>query len=149
MNITLYKTASPKKAVTKTLTAGITKTNCSFRTGDTPNDRDPVIVVGMPLNELTAYNYCEIPAFSAFYFIKDRIALTSATTALIMHKDVLMTYDSGIRSHSAYVSRQETERTQFANDPLFKTTEEEIVYAEEFPTATNFTTDFILAVAGE
>lgn len=148
MNIVLYKTASPKKTVTKTLTNAITLSNCSFRTNDTPNDRDPVVVISSPISDLVKYNYCYIPAFSAYYFIRDRVARSASTTELVMHKDVLMTFDAGIRSHSAYVSRQETQRTQYANDPQFKTTDKEIVLADEFFSAT-VSTDFILAVAGE
>ena len=105
MTITLYSTASSAKTVTKTLSNATNYTG-AFRQGEQPSDRDPVIVVQTARTSLTTFNYAYIPAFEAYYFIRDRKAVGQNTTELVMHKDVLMTYDAGIRGNSAIISRQ-------------------------------------------
>lgn len=105
MTITLYSTASPAKTVTKTLSSATEYTG-AFRQGEQPSDRDPIVVVQTARNNLTAFNYAYIPSFGAYYFIRDRRAVGQNTTELVMHKDVLMTFDSGIRANSAIINRQ-------------------------------------------
>ena len=105
MRITLYSTSSGHKEVTKNLS---NETNYvgAFRQGENPSDRDPIIRVSTARNNLTSFNYAYIPLFGAYYFIRDRIAVTAETTELILHKDVLMTYATGIRNQSAIIMRQ-------------------------------------------
>lgn len=105
MTITLYSTASPPKAVTKSLTNSKACTG-AFRDGDSPTDRSPVITVQGARNTLNSYNYAYIPDFGAYYFILEKKAVSSATTELVLKKDVLMTFKDGIRSHSAIINRQ-------------------------------------------
>ena len=149
MTVTLYKTNSPKKTVTKNLSDANQLNNCSFRKGDLPDDRDPVIVVNSSYTTVIQYNYVYIPSFSAYYFILDRRAVTNETTELILHKDVLMTFDASIRQHTALVRRQSSERQQYARDDMYKTIDKEIVFAEEFGNMNTISCDFILAVAGD
>ena len=105
MTITLYTTASPAKTVTKTLTNNTDYTG-AFRQGEQPSDRDPVVVVQASRTSLSSFNYAYISAFGAYYFIRERRAVGQSTTELVMHKDVLMTYDAGIRGNSAVINRQ-------------------------------------------
>lgn len=105
MKITLYSTSSSAKTVTKTLT-NATEYTGAFRQGEQPSDRDPVVVVQTARSNLSSFNYAHIPAFDAYYFIRDRRAVGQSTTELVMHKDVLMTYDDGIRGNSAVINRQ-------------------------------------------
>lgn len=103
--VSLYQMSDSAKTVSKTLGSAKTATG-AFRNGDYPSDRDPVIVVEGAINTLTSYNYAYIPPFNAYYFIRERVGLTAQTTQLTLHKDVLMTFDSGIRAHSAVINRQ-------------------------------------------
>lgn len=105
MRITLYSMSSGHKEVTKNL-SNATNYDGAFRQGENPSDRDPIIRVSTARNNLASFNYAYIPLFSAYYFIRDRIAVTAETTELILHKDVLMTYATGIRNQSAIISRQ-------------------------------------------
>lgn len=105
MKITLYSTSSSAKTVTKTLSNATNYTG-AFRQGEQPSDRDPVVVVQTARSNLSSFNYAHIPAFDAYYFIRDRRAVGQSTTELVMHKDVLMTYDAGIRGNSAVINRQ-------------------------------------------
>ena len=105
VSIQLYKMSDPVNKVTKTL--GTAKTvSGAFRPNETPSDRDPVIIIESAIDTLTEYNYAYIADFGAYYFIRERKAMSAATTLLTLHKDVLQTYDSSIRTHTAIISRQ-------------------------------------------
>lgn len=103
MNIILGVTDAPPKQVSKTMTGTHTYEG-AFRDGDSPSDRDPVIVVNISMTTALTYNYAEI--FGAYYFIKDRKALTQTTTEITFHKDVLNTFDEGIRNQTCVIDRQ-------------------------------------------
>ena len=148
MTVTLYKTASSKATVSKVLTDANQRSG-SFRKNDIPNDRDPVVIVDLDITTTRAYNYCYVSAFDAYYYVRDREALSNETTQLTLHKDVLKTFDSAIRSHTALVKRQESVRQQYAEDPMYKTIDSEIVYADAFGSINTVPCDFILAVAGD
>lgn len=105
MTITLYSTSSPAKTVTKQLSNAKQCTG-AFRDRDNPSDRNPVIVIEGARNTLNSYNYAYIPDFGAYYFIREKNAVSANTTELIMKKDVLMTFDVGIRNQSAIINRQ-------------------------------------------
>lgn len=105
MTITLYSTSSPAKTVTKQLSNAKQCTG-AFRGRDNPSDRNPVIVIEGARNTLNSYNYAYIPDFGAYYFIREKNAVSANTTELIMKKDVLMTFDAGIRNQSAIINRQ-------------------------------------------
>lgn len=105
MTITLYSTSSPAKTVTKQLSNAKQCTG-AFRNKDNPSDRNPVIVIEGARNTLNSYNYAYIPDFGAYYFIREKNAVSANTTELIMKKDVLMTFDDGIRNQSAIINRQ-------------------------------------------
>ena len=103
MNIKLGVTSAPPKQVSKTMTDPQTYTG-AFRDGDSPSDRDPVIVVNVPITTALTYNYAEI--FGSYYFIKDRKAVTQTSTEITFHKDVLNTFSTGIRTHTCIIDRQ-------------------------------------------
>lgn len=105
MTITLYSTSSPAKTVTKQLSNAKQCTG-AFRDRDNPSDRNPVIIIEGARNTLNSYNYAHIPDFGAYYFIREKNAVSANTTELIMKKDVLMTFDAGIRNQSAIILRQ-------------------------------------------
>ena len=153
MKITLYSTSSGHKEVTKRL-SDETDYIGAFRQGENPSDRDPVIRVTEARNNLTSFNYAYIPLFGAYYFIRDRIAVTAETTELIMHKDVLMTYATGIRNQSAIIIRQAS--SSVANIELQDTNlvvERTYLDAKEFSLINGqrpmLDSKFVLAVTGK
>lgn len=105
MTINLYSTSSPKENVTKQLGAAKSCVG-AFRSGEVPSDRDPVIIVQAARSTLTSYNYAYIADFGAYYYIREKKAVSAETTELVMHKDVLMTFSTGIRNQSAIINRQ-------------------------------------------
>lgn len=105
MTITLYSTASPKKNVTKQLLSAKACTG-SFRNKENPSDRNPVIIINAARSTLNSYNYAYIPDFNAYYYITEKKAVTAETSEIVMRKDVLMTFSTGIRNQSAIIHRQ-------------------------------------------
>lgn len=145
MNITLGTTTAPKKQVSKTLSNGVQYAG-AFRNGDVPSDRDPVIIVNVPIGTAMTYNYAQI--FGQYYFIRERKAVTATSTEITFHKDVLNTFSSGIRSHTCIIDRQESENVgdYDIDDAAFvvKRSELEII---DFPNLSH-TMSFVLATAG-
>ena len=103
-------------------TAGISELNysgcCSaisvphtgaFRKGDTPSITDPAIIVGVSALSLKNCNYVHIAEFDRFYFVTGIIALTSETTLLLLHVDVLNSFWDSIKNISAYIGRMDDE----------------------------------------
>lgn len=110
MTVTLYSTSSSANTVTKVLSDEMTVTGGNaFRTDDSPSDRNPTITILAARETLNSYNYVYIADFAAYYFIRDRIAVTAQTTKLILKKDVLFTYADGIKSNRGMIVRQAEE----------------------------------------
>jgi hypothetical protein len=148
MTITLYSTSSPAKTVTKQLSNAKQCTG-AFRNKDNPSDRNPVIVIEGARNTLNSYNYAYIPDFGAYYFIREKNAVSANTTELIMKKDVLMTFDAGIRNQSAIINRQAS--SSYSDVDLDD--EMLVVKRSELETLTlsnygNHTATIVLAVSG-
>lgn len=148
MTITLYSTSSPAKTVTKQLSNAKQCTG-AFRDRDNPSDRNPVIVIEGARNTLNSYNYAYIPDFGAYYFIREKNAVSANTTELIMKKDVLMTFDDGIRNQSAIINRQAS--SSYSDVDLDD--EMLVVKRSELETLTlsnygNHTATIVLAVSG-
>jgi len=110
MTVTLYTTSSSTNTVEKVLSNAKALTGGNaFRTDDSPSDRNPTITVLAARNTLNTYNYVYIEDFGAYYFIRDKIAVTAQTTKLILKKDVLYTYAAGIKSNRGMIVRQAEE----------------------------------------
>lgn len=107
MTVKLYSTSSSTNTVTKVLSEERVLTGGNaFRTDDSPSDRNPTITVLAARDTLNSYNYVRIEDFGAYYFIRDKIAVTAQTTKLILKKDVLFTYATGIKSNKGMIVRQ-------------------------------------------
>lgn len=108
MEIHLYKTASPKKQVTKSLSnlltlEGTLRDECEVVA--------PTVVVEGDTDIMT-YNYAFIPVFGRYYYVKPK-ALRTSVFQLSLSVDVLMSFNTEIRSNSAIIDR--TEVSTFAN----------------------------------
>lgn len=69
---------------------------------------DPVFLVKAGLDELAGVNYATVPDLNRRYFIRDIVSVTSALTEIHAHIDVLTTYATRIRSHTAIVDRSQS-----------------------------------------
>lgn len=106
VRLTLYNVSDSPKTVSKTLGSGVDYDGAFTSDSDNPSDRDPIIRIGVTRASLGSLNYAYIPDFGAYYFIKEKRAVHGTMTELVMHKDVLKTFDAGIRAHDAIIRRQ-------------------------------------------
>lgn len=98
----LYTYSSPKIQVTKSLTF-VKSGTIKFQNPIT--HRDLVISMVINANEYT-FNYVYLSVLNRFYYIIDT-SMMNDIASLTLHEDVLMSWDSLIRSQSAYVTRQQ------------------------------------------
>ena len=145
MTIKLYTNLSDKVVVDKNITqigsdiTGTLREGCSII--------DPIIKFeGTVGTNLTSANYAYITEFGRYYYITN-IKCVGKLFEVQMHVDVLKTYDAGIRSNSAVISRQERNYNLYLQDGVFKTYSQPHIQVAQFPTGfSDF--EFIFSVAG-
>lgn len=91
----LSKSISTVRTIT-----GVLKDECSIV--------DPVILVKAGVDSIVGINYLTLPSLNRSYFVTDFVSKTSNLTEIYCHIDVLSTYRSQIRAHTAILARAET-----------------------------------------
>lgn len=90
----LYKTLDTSTAITRT---GTLRRGTSIIT--------PTIDVQTDLATFKSYNYCYIPDFHRYYFIMDRVSVSSSLIRLTMNCDTLRSYNYRIDKSHCYIQR--------------------------------------------
>lgn len=90
----LYKTLDTSTAITRT---GTLRRGTSIIT--------PSIDVQTDLKTFKSYNYCYIPDFHRYYFIMDRVLISSSLIRLTMNCDTLRSYNYRIDKSHCYIER--------------------------------------------
>lgn len=90
----LYKTLDTSTAITRT---GALRRGTSIIT--------PSIDVQTDLATFKSYNYCYIPDFHRYYFIMDRVSVSSSLIRLTMNCDTLRSYNYRIDKSHCYIER--------------------------------------------
>lgn len=133
----LYTTLSERTALDKTF-----ETAHSELSGTLINDSNvinPSILVHVPADTLSRYNYMVISAFNRRYFITEITALTADTSIVSGHVDVLSTYKGAIRDLEAVIARQENKYNLYIDDNLFKVDTRTIIQTVQFDKGGHFT----------
>ena len=145
-SITLKKCNCANYVVTKTFASGSTTTTFHFK--EEQSVLDPVILIGTSEN-LTQYNYAEIPDFNRKYFITDIKLVRENLYEVSLHVDVLGTYDSQIRGVKADIKRQENKFNTYLDDPEFHIYNNSFIQVQKF-SGSVLTKDLnrVLVVAG-
>lgn len=115
MNITLYNTTDDKRKLNKVLTSDITL-DCSFY--DSCNILSPKILLEYN-SSVFSKNYCYIPEFYRYYFIKNATVDAGGRIILECDIDPLYTYRSAISLLNVTVTRNENAGRTFLVDPLW------------------------------
>lgn len=113
MNITFYNNTSPKLALDKTLTNATTLTGtlreqCSLI--------DPVINVEYA--NVFNFNYCYIPEFGRYYFIKEVTSVRNGLWRVVMHVDVRSSFKTEIRNNEPILERSQNLYNLYLPDDL-------------------------------
>ena len=111
MEIRLYSSSDETNKIDKTLTNEIVL-NGTLK--DETSVINPIILI--EANNLTQYNYCYIPLFKRYYFIKDITVVRNNLFRLFLDIDVLMSYKNEILNLDCIVNKQENNSTPYIND---------------------------------
>lgn len=143
MEIRLYNSSDETNKINKTLLNEIVL-NGTLK--DETSVVNPIILI--EANNLTQYNYCYIPLFKRYYFIKDITVVRNKLFRIFLDIDVLMSYKNDILNLDCIVNKQENNSTPYIND------NSRIYENRNFTTTINFTNgfdddgNFILITAG-
>lgn len=112
MNITLYNNFSDNNVVSKSLTvlgsvAGEIKAPS--------NIVHPTFILKTSSTVLTA-NYLHCDSFDSFYYITEKTVLNGGMVEINCKRDVLMTWNNGIRNIVSVITRQENEQINYIPD---------------------------------
>ena len=150
MNVVFYNTANRKKDVTKTLTNGTTY-NCTLKEGS--NVVNPTIIL-TGVSQISK-NYCNIPSFSRYYFIKEWRIMTGNRMEIDLEVDPLTSFSSYITDSTQLIVRQENaglNQIRDTNYPIAPYTDTRVIRLGEkkFFNSFNSQTDcYLLTVAGK
>lgn len=150
MNVIFYNTTNRKKDVTKTLTNGTTY-NCTLKEGS--NVVNPTIIL-TGVSEISK-NYCNIPSFSRYYFIKEWRVMTGGRIEIDLEVDPLTSFSSYITNSTQLIVRQENaglNQIRDTNYPIAPYTDTRVVKLGEkkfFNSFNNQTDCYLLTVAGK
>ena len=113
MTINFYINTSEKEKFDKSLTKENSLTGFLKQATSVIN---PVITV--EIENPSKYNYCHIPQFHRYYFIKDMINIRNNIWEIHMHVDALSSFKSQIRANKAIVekSEQTASSNEYFND---------------------------------
>lgn len=111
MEIRLYNSSDETNKINKTLLNEIVL-NGTLK--DETSVINPIILI--EANNLTQYNYCYIPLFKRYYFIKDITVVRNKLFRLFLDIDVLMSYKNDILNLDCIVNKQENNSTPYIND---------------------------------
>ena len=145
LTVNLKINSSPVEKIGKSLTDGqsfncLLKDNCSVLR--------PIIEVVTGEN-ITGYNYMQIPDFSRYYFIDDIISLNNNKWRISGHVDTLETYAAAILGNSAIIEGTENiQKNNYLNDNVFMVNCKHKTDIINFPSGLLDSGQFILITAG-
>jgi hypothetical protein len=142
MEITIYNNASSNNTVTKSITP-IKQVAATFY--EESSVIDPIILLD---NDSALYkaNYCYIPLFNRYYYIKNITVDNGRQMRLTCHVDVLMSFD--IRSLTGVVARNENAYNLYFTDSAFKILNYRQVITKAFPNSFSSNSNLLLTVVG-
>ena len=144
MEIRLYNSSDETNKINKTLTNEIVL-NGTLK--DETSVMNPIILI--EANNLTQYNYCYIPLFKRYYFIKDITVVRNNLFRLFLDIDVLMSYKNDILNLDVIIDKSETNNNadKYINDGSF-VCENKSYTVLNFNKGFNEQANYILVTAG-
>lgn len=131
VTMTLRKCLSEEIRVDKSFASG-TDIQLSGNFRENEDVLNPVITIETSEN-LSGYNYVEIPTFGRKYFMKPEV-INNKLWHLVCRVDVLSTYAAGIKASSALVSRtaKDDKINFYINDGALYTEQREVIEYHRF-----------------
>ena len=145
MEIRLYNSSDETNKINKTLTNEIVL-NGTLK--DETSVVNPIILI--EANNLTQYNYCYIPLFKRYYFIKDITVVRNHLFRIFLDIDVLMSYKNDILNLDVIIDKSETNNNadKYINDGSFVCENKSYNTVLNFNKGFNEQANYILVTAG-
>lgn len=144
MTIHLYNNSDPKIKLSKSPTLVDTLTGTLREESSVMN---PVITIER--SSLTGFNYAYIPEFGRYYFITEAESVRNNLIRLHLHCDVLKSFDAGIRSNTAIISKSADKYNMLINDNSIRTYQNSLYNYKEFSNGFGTNFEYVLLVAGQ
>ena len=143
-SITLYRTKSENNRVAKTLYDGVQLT------GNLREESDVVHPEILIEGNYIGYNYCYIPEWERYYYIRDIHLLRTNLMRLSLEVDVLMSFKEQIKQESAVIDKQSRvlDANMYIDDGDWVVQNNEFIQIKNFDNGFNNEGEFILIVAG-
>lgn len=129
MEIKLYKCASDRRVLSKTLSGAVTKT-CVIKY-DNISILSPRVQIAQ-FNTFKSYNYAYIPDYGRYYYIDDIAVDLGGLLTLSLSVDVLQTYAADIRATKALIYRQTQHTNPLIADSLIQSQVNEVTVTRAF-----------------
>lgn len=113
MNITLYTNNSENKKMDKSLTLLAT---VSGEPREEVSQTDAIFIVEATQENINKTNYIYVDAFARYYFVNDKVWVTSGVWRLVCHCDVISTFKQSIRSSTGHVVRNARNIDHYISD---------------------------------
>ena len=133
MNATLYTNNSPKENVSKSLTQVATATINLLEQTSITNPK--IVYEGADIN----FDYIYIQELGRYYYVVEAVSLVTGIWQITCKEDVLETYASQIKNHSALIERQEFTYNPYLKDNLVPMANDTEQYIKKFTNGIEFT----------
>ena len=120
----------PVNKISKNFT-NVTEYECTVKRTDGINIMNPIILIQE--DNVINYNYCYIPNFSRYYYIKTISINPNGLFELELSEDVLMSDKDGILSSRAKLERSADYRNYYIQDRYLPVTNKKIISTRVFP----------------
>lgn len=144
MNIKFYQNKSEKIKVGKTLTNETTVTGTLRETTDIIN---PVVLI--EAENLTGFNYAQIPVFGRYYFIESMEVVRKNLWRVHMVVDVLESFKTSIKNQHVIISDSESNgASDYLDGQQWTSKVKSLTDIVNFPNGLNETGEYILITVG-
>ena len=144
MQVLLYQNKSDKMEVTKNIDLVATK-SCELK--EDTSIITPTFLFSGGVDDYADVNYLYVADFLRYYYIENITSAGNGMTYLSCRVDVLMSYETAIRSNYAIIARNENWFNLYMDDGAFTAYANSRVVTKEFPNGFA-SPSFILAVSG-
>lgn len=144
-NIILYNTLDENNKLSKTLE------DFFEISGSLRNETEivhPVILI--ELDNIAGFNYCYIPDWNRYYFIRDVRSVRNSLIELHLEVDPLMSFKNEIKNVAAIIDKQSSlsNANMYIDDGDWIIQNDEFIQIRELPDGFNNEGEFILIAAG-
>ena len=142
----LFQTSSSNIRIDKKCTLIEDYTTCTVK--EDTSVITPTIILDANNEKAIKANYCYIPAYKRFYFIKDKRCLRGNLWEFDLVCDVLMSFRSDIIEHTVVFKKSESNWNLYLNDGSLQVDSRTRIKVKKFPNSLTNVGSYVLLLAG-